>query len=165
MLPSTSSVLVENTYQHNSNIYILSSIYVRFTCPVPLGPCFFTWFQSSCTEKNGRVRFFKRMRYCGAADSACTSICVCVLWMLRTAGDGEMTVCAVYYNICMFRYNVYALLCIHIGIWETLINMCIRPAGAAAASTAGIGAVSHSRHVLLVIFVLFNKKTIKSRHI
>lgn len=44
--------------------------------------------------------------------------------------------------------------------------MCIRPAGAAAAaSTAGIGAVSHSRHVLLVIFVLFNKKTIKSRHI
>lgn len=42
--------------------------------------------------------------------------------------------------------------------------MCIRPAGAAA-STAGIGAVSHSRHVLLVIFVLFNKKTIKSRHI
>lgn len=42
----------------------------------------------------------------------------------------------------------------------------VYPAGsAAAASTAGIGAVSHSRHVLLVIFVLFNKKTIKSRHI
>jgi len=41
----------------------------------------------------------------------------------------------------------------------------VYPAGSAAASTAGIGAVSHSRHVLLVIFVLFNKKTIKSRHI
>lgn len=41
----------------------------------------------------------------------------------------------------------------------------VYPAGSAAASTADIGAVSHSRHVLLVIFVLFNKKTIKSRHI
>lgn len=37
--------------------------------------------------------------------------------------------------------------------------MCMRPA-----STRD-SAVSHSRHVLLVIFVLFNKKTIKSRHI
>lgn len=105
------------------------------------------------------------MRYRGAADSACTSICVCVY--MDAADCWRRWDDRVYCDICMYRYNVYALLYIHIGIWETLINMCIRPAGAAAAaaSTAGIGAVSHSRHVLLVIFVLFNKKTIKSRHI
>jgi len=98
----------------------------------------------------------------GRADSACTSICVhgcCGL----LATDGR--VCGVLQRRYILAYNVYVLLYIYTYRYMRNTYKHVYPAGAAAASTAGIAAVSHSRHVLLVIFVLFNKKTIKSRHI
>lgn len=75
--------------------------------------------------------------------------------------------CAQYIRVEVYAYNVYALLYYTYMYDMRNTYKHVYPAGsaAAAASTAGIGAVSHSRHVLLVIFVLFNKKTIKSRHI